>query len=88
VKYYSNPYFWIKMSLLLLIGIHALAFRRSVYRNAALDHASVMPGRAKLAAALSLVLWTSVVCAGRMIGYYTAPPAPSVRLTRLLPNGK
>ncbi len=73
-KYYVNPYFWTKMTLLALLGVHALVFRRSVYRNTAeLDRAKVMPGRAKLAAALSLILWTSVVCAGRMIGYYEVP---------------
>ena len=72
-KYYENPYFWLKMALLLLIGIHALVFRRSVYGNtAALDNSKVLPREAKLAGALSLVLWISVVCAGRMIGYYKA----------------
>lgn len=74
VKYYPNPYFWTKMILLALLGVHALVFRRSVYRNTEeLDRAPVMPGRAKLAAALSLILWTSVVCAGRLIGYWEGP---------------
>lgn len=76
-KYYINPYFWTKMALLLLLGVHALVFRRSVYRNApALDSATVMPRQAKLAGALSLVLWTGVLCCGRMIGYFTAVRAP------------
>jgi len=52
-----------------------------VYRNAgALDRATVMPGRAKLAGALSLILWTGVLCSGRMIGYFTAVPASQLRL--------
>jgi hypothetical protein len=73
-KYYGNPYFWTKMTLLSLLIVHSLVFRRSVYRNtAALDRAAVMPGRAKLAAALSLILWIGVVTAGRMIGYYEGP---------------
>jgi hypothetical protein len=73
-KYYGNPYFWTKMTLLALLAVHALVFRRSVYRNTAeLDRAEVMPGQAKLAAALSLILWIGVVCAGRMIGYYEGP---------------
>ena len=39
-KYYPNPYFWTKMALLILIAIHGLAFRPSVYLNtAALDRA-------------------------------------------------
>ena len=74
-KYLVNPYFWTKMALLLLLGVHALVFRRSVYRDArALDNAAIMPARAKLAGALSLILWTGVVCCGRMIGYFTASP--------------
>lgn len=70
-KYYGNPYFWIKMTLLVLIGVHGLAFHRSVYYNTAkLDESPVMPSQAKLAAVLSLVLWISVASFGRMIGYY------------------
>jgi hypothetical protein len=73
-KYYGNPYFWTKMTLLALLIVHSLVFRRSVYRNtAALDRAEAMPGQAKLAAALSLILWIGVVTAGRMIGYYEGP---------------
>lgn len=79
-KYYTNPWFWTKLSLLALIGVHFLVFRRSVYRNtAALDRAQVMPRQAKLAAALSLMLWIAVVCAGRMIGYYLQPYTPPIR---------
>lgn len=73
-EYYINPYFWTKMSLLVLIGIHALIFRPSVYNHPEkLDASPVIPTRAKAAGALSLVLWTSVVCAGRLIGYYEPP---------------
>jgi hypothetical protein len=73
-KYYINPYFWTKMILLVLIGVHGLAFRPSVYQNTAqLDRALVIPRQAKLAASLSLILWVSVVCMGRMIGYFEAP---------------
>jgi uncharacterized membrane protein len=72
--YYPNPYFWTKMSILCLIGIHALIFRPGIYnRPEKLDESPVIPTRAKAAAALSLVLWTSMVCAGRLIGYYEPP---------------
>ena len=72
--YYPNPYFWTKMSILVLIGIHALIFRPRVYNHPEkLDESPVIPTRAKAAAALSLVLWTSMVCAGRLIGYYEPP---------------
>ncbi len=73
-EYYYNKFFWTKMTLLTLIAIHALIFRRSVYGNTAeLDRAREMPGRAKLAAGLSLVLWTCVMIAGRAIGYIEPP---------------
>ncbi len=82
-KYYVNPYFWVKMTLLALIGVHGLVFRNSVYRNTAeLDSAQIMPPRAKLAAVLSLILWIGVVCAGRMIGYYVGPRSLAVALWR------
>jgi hypothetical protein len=75
--YYPNPYLWIKLTLFGLIIIHALVFR-SVYRNVAdLDRSPVIPGRAKLAAVLSMILWISVVTAGRWIGYWE-PTKPAV----------
>jgi uncharacterized membrane protein len=70
-KYVANPYFWIKMTLLALVGVHAVVFHRGVYHNTAeLDHAPALPGQAKLAGLLSLLLWMGIVCAGRWIGYY------------------
>ena len=73
-KYYDNPYFWAKISLLVLVGVHGLAFRNSVYRNtASLDQAPTPSRQAKLAAWLSLILWVGVLCMGRMIGYYERP---------------
>jgi len=66
-EYYYNIFFWTKMSLLALIAVHALIFR-GVYQNPA-----QLPGRAKLAAALSMLLWAGVACAGRGIGYIEPP---------------
>jgi Family of unknown function (DUF6644) len=72
--YYPNPYFWTKLSLLGLVLVHALIFRPSVYNHPEkLDASPVIPTRAKVAGALSLVLWTGVLCAGRLIGYYEPP---------------
>ena len=73
--YYQNPYFWTKLALLGLVGVHALVFRKSVYYNTAeLDRARVMPMQAKVAACLSLALWIGLVSAGRLIGYYEVRP--------------
>jgi hypothetical protein len=73
-EYYYNIFFRIKLLLFVLITIYELAFRRSVYDTAAeLDKMKRMPGRVKLAASLSLLLWTGVAIAGRGIGYIELP---------------
>jgi hypothetical protein len=73
-EYYPNPYFRIKMTLLALVGAHALVFRRSVYaKPEELDRAPEMPAAAKVAACLSLALWLGIMSAGRWIGYYEPP---------------
>src|ERR1700681_4827887 len=74
-EYYYNSFFRIKMLLLALIFIHGWIFRGSVYNNAAeIDRSpGGTPGRAKLAAILSVLLWVAVACAGRGIGYVEAP---------------
>ena len=68
-EYYKNPYFLIKMTLLALTAVHAQAFRKTVYRNPAPPASS----KARLAAAISLVLWFSILSMGRWIAYYEAP---------------
>lgn len=73
-EYYYNVFFRAKLALLALLVVHTLTFRRSVYADpAALDRAPVTPRNAKVAAALSLLLWTSVACCGRGIGYIEPP---------------
>ena len=73
-EYYYNIYFRIKLVLLLCVFLHGIIFRSSVYANAAaLDRAPKIPGRAKLAALLSLLLWAGIGCAGRAIGYVEPP---------------
>jgi hypothetical protein len=73
-EYYYNIFFRAKMTVLSLIFLHGLVFRRSVYaRVAEFDKTAVVPGRAKLAASLSLILWTCMVIAGRGIGYIDPP---------------
>ena len=82
--YYQNVFFRAKIALLLLIGVHYLIFRKSVYRDPArLDREKTVPVLAKVAAALSLALWSLVVIAGRSIGYtpISTTPVPSAELT-------
>jgi hypothetical protein len=69
-KYYGNPYFLMKMSLLLLVGVHAIVFHRVYANPEALDRAPQMPAIAKVAAISSLVLWIGIASCGRWIAYY------------------
>jgi hypothetical protein len=70
-EYASNPLFWAKMIILGLIGVHALIFRPTVYnKTEELDKSPVIPAKAKVAAILSLVLWTGMFTMGRLIAYW------------------
>lgn len=70
-KYVSNPYFWIKMTLMVLVGVHALIFKPRVYDHPEkFDNLTVMPRNVKAAAAISLILWLAIPTMGRLIAYY------------------
>ena len=70
-EYAPNPFFWTKMIILGLIGVHAMIFRPIVYnRTEELDKSAVIPTKAKVAAILSLVLWTAMFTMGRLIAYW------------------
>jgi hypothetical protein len=70
-EYDHNQFFWIKTLLLGLVGVLALVFRRT-------------RTHAKLAGALSLILWTCIVLAGRGIGY-VEPQLDRLHATRCYP---
>jgi hypothetical protein len=72
--YLTNPYFVVKMMLLLAVGLHGLYFRRTVYRRGATP---LSPSAARAAGVLSLILWIGVISMGRWIAYYDRPsPEP------------
>ena len=74
-EYYLNVFFRMKIALFLLVAVHAMVFRPSVYNAPSdLEGVSGTPARAKAAAAISCVLWFGIVCAGRGIGYIHPPP--------------
>jgi hypothetical protein len=83
-KYYANPYFQLKLSLLVLTGIHGLVFHRSVYYNAGLDQGGKLPAKAAIAGGTSLILWLSIVICGRWIAYYDDPNAIASLLRKLV----
>ena len=69
-RLYFIPYFWIKLGLVALAGLNAMAFHAGVYRTVAKwDDALTAPLPAKLAGGISLGLWVLVIAAGRAIGY-------------------
>src|SRR5262249_19136193 len=68
VKLYKSPSFWIKMVLLLLLGVQTLAFRRDVYANTLALDKHLTP-KAKFAAVCSMILWAGLVISGRWIAF-------------------
>jgi hypothetical protein len=73
-EYYYNAFFRTKLILFVVAIITELVFYRSVYANPeVLDRTPSAPANAKLAAAISILLWTSIACCGRGIGYIEPP---------------
>jgi hypothetical protein len=68
LKLYRSPSFWAKMVLMVLVGVHALAFRSCVYENTNTLDAG-LTAQAKVAAALSLILWAGLIVTGRLIAF-------------------
>jgi hypothetical protein len=70
VRSYQSIFFRIKITLLILAGVNAWIFHATVHRRVAeWDRDPVAPRRARVAGALSLVLWAFIVVSGRMIAY-------------------
>jgi len=71
LTYYGNIPFRLKMICLLLAGINMALFHwLGTRRLEAWDHGRP-PLAAKLAGGASLLLWTTIVAAGRWIGFTT-----------------
>src|SRR5262245_7848059 len=81
--YFLNAFFQVKMITLFLILVHAMIFKPRVYDHPEkLDESPQIPGNAKLAASLSMILWLCMVSFGRGIGYLSSPSG--LHYTRLL----
>ena len=83
VRAFHNIFFRIKVVMLILAGLNVWVFHSTVFRSVAeWDLDPVLPKRARIAGAVSLVLWASIVVAGRMIAYnwfdYDRQPQPPV----------
>ena len=67
---YASMYFRIKISLLTLGALNIVMFHTTIDRHREhWDTAETPPLRARLAGLLSLILWFSIIAAGRIMAY-------------------
>jgi hypothetical protein len=70
IEYFQIAFFDMKMLLILLAGLNMLLFQFVTFRTVAVwDRDPLPPPGARLAGALSMVFWLSVVICGRLIGF-------------------
>ena len=70
VELSANPAFLVKLVLIVVAGLNALAFHLLPYRSVAgWDRDSAAPPLARAGAALSILLWLGVITCGRMLAY-------------------
>jgi hypothetical protein len=86
--YYKNPFFQAKMVLLAISGINVLVFELTAGRKVHLwDKDTAAPLAGKTAAALSLLMWITIIFMGRWIGFTTSraevPLDPGINLDDL-----
>ena len=67
--YMENPAFQIKLLAMALAGLNMFLFHFGVFRNVGSWDTDTTPSSAKASAALSLLLWSGVVLAGRWVGH-------------------
>ena len=71
--YYPNVAFWVKMVLILLAGLNALWYQRTVHKEIdSWPESGAASGQAKFIAGTSLTLWIAIIFFGRFIMYW--PP--------------
>ena len=71
LRYYGKMFFWMKIVLMILAGVNAMAFHFTTYRSVVKwDGDVVLPLGARLAGAFSLALWAGVVLTGRLTAYH------------------
>lgn len=66
----ANPAFQLKLVLLIGAGMNAVLFHQRIYRSVRLWNQGVRPPvSTRIAALISLILWTAVITCGRLIAY-------------------
>jgi hypothetical protein len=67
---FASTYFRIKVGLLVLGALNVLIFHRTIDRQRERwDTAATPPLRARIAGLISLILWFSIIAAGRIMAY-------------------
>ena len=70
VKAAGNPFFRIKMIMIALTGVNALAFHLTIFKQVTVwDNDRLPPSKVRMAGLVSIVLWCGVVICGRMQAY-------------------
>jgi hypothetical protein len=70
-EFLTLPIFLVKMSLIAVGGVNAVLLRAGALRGAGSWDVEVLPPlRVRVAAGLSLLLWTSVIACGRLLAYF------------------
>jgi hypothetical protein len=65
-----NVIFWIKLALIVLAGLNALLFHKTLYKKVALwDVNCTSPLAARYIAVASILLWLTVIACGRLLAY-------------------
>ena len=75
IAFYGTVFFKVKMIMIALAGVNLALFNATIGRRILeWDHAPTTPWAVKLTGIVSLVLWISIVAAGRGIAYALPPP--------------
>jgi hypothetical protein len=70
LRYYGNVFFRVKLVLLALAGLNALAFHLTTSRRIGRwDEDLQVTATARLAGVVSLVLWSAIIVSGRLTAY-------------------
>jgi hypothetical protein len=67
---YHSVHFWIKMALLVAVGLNALVFEWTSHsRMQDWQDVNAVPLRARMAGFISIVLWAAIIITGRTMAY-------------------
>ena len=68
--YWATPVFWWKMAVIACAGVNMIIFEHVTKRSvASWDVNTQAPLKARVAGALSMTFWFTVICLGRWIGF-------------------